>query len=160
MANLWLQQTDLSQAISEQGMVVVFDDIGAGQPDPTLVQALITRAEQLTQSWLIDAFGPPPLSATVLAQIGADPFLKSCAIECALVLMLDRRPEYFRASTPDIQARWKRWEGLMQRVLDARQRATTVATPPANVGGAVVDNANRLYVDSPGGPAGGNAGDY
>lgn len=158
MANIWLSATDLSQHAGEQALVAAFDDSGTGSADPVLVNAVISRAENEVLSWLVDEFGPPPIAAGTMAQLAADPFLKGAALEYAICWMYDRRPEYFRSSKEDIAARVSRADLRMERVLNARQRAPTVSTPPANVGGVSVDNANRIYVDSGDGTQ--NSGDY
>lgn len=150
--------TDLENATSPQAMIGAFDDQNIGAPSPAPVAAAVDRAEQEVLSWLVDELGPAPFSATVLAEIKGDPFLKYAAIEYCVALMYDRKPEYFKSSMDDIQERFKRADMRMKRVLDARQRPPTIATPPANVGGVSVDNANRLYVDSADGTQ--NSGDY
>jgi hypothetical protein len=164
MASIFgLTATDLANATSNDTLLACTDDStptspgGTGTPNPTIIAALIDRAEQEVMSWLVTELGPPPLSSVLMAQLAADPFLKYAALEYAVALMYDRHPEYTRTGT-DRSERMKRADQRMERVLDARQRPPTVPQPPANVGGTVVDNGPRIYIDSANGTK--NAGDY
>lgn len=160
MANVWLDASgsDIALAISQPTFLACFDDDNAGAADATAVQAVITRAENQVLSWLSE-YGPQPFSAAVLAQLGADPLLKDAAIKYAIAYTFDRHPEYIRSTRDESGGkRLKDADAMMERILDARQRPPTVATTPANVGGVVVDNGPRLYVDSADGST--NSGDY
>jgi hypothetical protein len=140
-----------------------FDDGNGGNPQNNpAVPAVIDRGEQEVLSWLGDELGPPPFNATILAQIGGDPFLKYAAIEYVMLYVYDRHPEYVRSGMKDRAARKESADLRMQRVLDARQRPPTVPTPPANVGGVAVDRSHRIITTGPeGGPGRGyHGGDY
>lgn len=157
---IWLAQSDLEAATSVEAVRACCDDANVGSPDPRNVAMVIRRAEQAVLSWLSE-YGPPPYSPEVLMQLGADDFLQSVALDYAVAFMFDRHPEYARSVRNDDSAgRFKACEAQMERILDSRQRPTTVQVAPANVGGVVVDGGVRAYVDSPGGRPGGNAGDY
>lgn len=158
MAAIWLALADLQNAFSTAAITAIFDDQNTGTPNAQSVNMLIDEAEQEVMSWLVDELGPPPLSAALMTQLAADTFLKYAALDYARALVVDKHPEYFRSKPEDVKARFKRADDRMERILDARQRPPTVPTKPANVGGVSVDNANRIYIDSPGG--GLNSGDY
>lgn len=161
MAAIWLTQQDLEAATSAKMVAACFDDDGNGSLNFPAIAAVIDRAEQEVMSYLVVELGPPPLSPALIAQLATDTFLKYAAVDFAVAYMFDRHPEYVRAKMQDDRARrLKSAEDRMIRILEARQRPPTVPTPPANVGGFSNDGANRLVTDSPGGPAGGNAGDY
>lgn len=156
---IWLQEQDISNAVGYPTLLACTDDDNTGAVNQTALAAIIDRGEQETLSWLIPEFGPAPINAIVLAQLVADPLLKYAALDYVVAFLYDRRPEYVRANRQDDSAmRLKAAKERMERILDARQRPVTAPTPPANVGGVVVDNANRIYVDSPDGSS--NSGDY
>lgn len=155
---IWLSRADLENATSFASVIACFDDNNVGTALPAAVSQIIDRAEQEVLSWLVDEFGPPPFAASTLTQLAGDHFLKYCALEYAVALMVDRRPEYFLSNRDDIKARMARADARMERVLQSRQRPPTVTKPPANVGGVSVDNAARIMVDSPDGTY--NGGDY
>ncbi len=158
MAAIWLTQSDLENATAADLVAAAFDDQNSGGVNSVAIAAIIDRAEQEVMSWLVTELGPPPIPAPVMAQLAADTFLKYAAQDYAVAFMIDRHPEAFRSSREDVKARIDRADVRMQRVLDARQRPPTVATKPANVGGVVVDNAHRIYIDNADGTQ--NCGDY
>lgn len=155
---VWLCRRDLESATSATMVAAIFDDDQTGSTDDFAMLGVIERAETQVLSWLSE-YGPPPFPPNVLAQLQADRFLKGCALAYVVPYMFDRHPEYVRANRQeDVEKRLKRADDLMMRVLEARQRPPTVPTPPANVGGASVDNGPRAYVDSADGTR--NSGDY
>lgn len=156
---IWLSQTNLENATSPRVVLTCFDDANTGQVNDTALNEILVSAETDTLSWL-DELGPPPFSAAILAELAADPFLVSAARDRAVILMYDRAPEVVRQNAGDLERRRKDWAALMTRIKDARQRPPTVAAKPANVGGVAMSNSNRIFVDNPNGPPGGNAGDY
>jgi len=153
-----LTQSDLQNASSIETVKAVFDDNNTGQLNTAAIAAVIERGEQEVLSWLVDEYGPAPFDTETLTELGADPFLKTCPLEYAVAHMFDRHPEYVRSGASDRRDRFKRADDRMKRVLQSRQRPTTVQRPPANVGGVAIDGASRLYVDSPDGTK--NSGDY
>jgi hypothetical protein len=156
---IWLDQADLENATSVQSVIACCDDTNVGVADPAIIASIIDRAEQEILSYLVGEYGPGPISATVMAQLEADNFLKYCALDYAVAFMYDRHPEAVPTDRGnDIQARKKSANEKMQRVMDARQRAPTVATPPANVGGVSTPVIDRVYISGPG--ARRNHGDY
>ena len=161
---LWLTQADLELGSNAETVVVCCDTNNSGSPDAAVVLDIIAGAEQEVLSWLIEEYGPAPLSTAVLAQLAADIFLARAARKYALIGMYERHPEYVRASkADDIASRRKEADDLMRRIVNATQTAPTVPTQPANVGGVVVDGASRIYIPNPNDPntrGGSNAGDY
>ena len=160
MAAIWLSVKDLVKATSFQTVTACTqDDESTNAPDLDVVNDLIGYGEAEVLSWLVPEYGPAPLSSQLLTEFAGDTFLKLCAIDFTIARMYDRRPEWVRANRSDsTESRTKDATARMGRVLSARQRAPTVTTPPANVGGAVVDGGNRLYSPEPDGTS--NAGDY
>lgn len=154
---VWLTQTDLENATTPTTVIQCFDDAATSTVNAPAVADVIARAESETLSWL-DEFGPPPFNSTILAQLGGDQFLKTAAQARAVILMYDRAPETVRQTVNDLEKRRKDWNELMTRIKDARQRPPNVPTPPANVGGVIVDNGARIYADSADGTK--NSGDY
>jgi|HubBroStandDraft_6_1064221.scaffolds.fasta_scaffold1650273_1 hypothetical protein len=158
---IWLTQGDLEGAMTIATVAAIFDDSNSGNLNQAAIALCIKRAEAQIQSWLVAELGPAPFSDTVLQQLSDDPLLYDAALLQAIIYAYDRDPAYVRANGKERIDRNKTLVDMMERILDARQRPPTVATPPANVGGVVVDNAARLYVDSPGSPPGNrNSGDY
>jgi hypothetical protein len=158
--SLWLTQTDLENATTVATVLGCFDDANTGTVSSTALDAVIDRAEQEVMSWLVAELGPPPITGAKLTQLQADTFLKYAAVEYAVYYMYDRAPETVRQSSGDQDKRYQGAVKRMERILDARQRPPTVATPPANVGGVSFANLNRIFADAPNGPVGGNAGDF
>jgi hypothetical protein len=155
MAGIWLEQTDLVNNLSVATFSAIFADPTTGIVNLDFVASVIERAEQEVLSWLVDEYGPAIESAQGL---GADLFLKGAALEYAIVYAFDRYPEYIRANGKEREQRYARAEARMARVLQSRQRPTSLPITPANVGGAVVDNGPRIAVDSADGTS--NMGDY
>lgn len=156
---IWLNLTDLENATSVQTVLACCDDGNVGAPDPAVLDSIIDRAEQEILSYLVGEYGPGPISPAVMTQLQADNFLKYCALDYAVAFMYDRHPEAVPTDRGnDIQARKKSAAEKMQRVMDARQRAPSVATPPANVGGIANPVVARIYVNGPGYRR--NHGDY
>ncbi len=155
MAGIWLEQTDLANNLSTATFSAIFDDPTTGVTNLDIVASVIERAEQEVLSWLVPEYGPDIQSAPGL---GADLFLKGCALEFAIVFAFDRYPEYIRANGKEREFRYARAEERMGRVMQSRQRPTSLPIKPANVGGAVVDNGPRIAVDSSNGQS--NSGDY
>lgn len=159
MAAIWLAQANLENATSLATVAACFDDANnPGTINQGALAEIIERAEQEALSWLVTELGPPPLSATVMAQLQADAFCKYASLDYAVAFMYERHPEYVRSQADEIQSRVKRADTRMERVLNARQRPPTVATRPANVGGVSVDGAPRIISDSPDGTY--NGGDF
>jgi hypothetical protein len=156
---IWLAQANLENATSVATVLACFDDKNEGIINETALNEILVRAEVQTMAKLHE-YGPPPFSVQILAQLGADDYLRAAATERAIILMYDRAPEAVRQSVNDLEKRRKDWKEMMDDILQARARPPTVPTPPANVGGVSVYNTNRIFVDNPGGPSGGNAGDY
>lgn len=157
---IWLNQIDIENALTPSVVLALFDDGNTGSVNGTAIAACIDTGEQEVLSWLIDEYGPAPLSAAVQAQLAADPALKYAALDYVKAVCFDRHPEYPQGATDAKERKWRyeRADARMERYLSGKQRPPTVATPPANVGGAYVDNGNRIYVDSSDGTS--NSGDY
>ena len=155
MAGIWLEQTDLANVMSVATFSAIFDDATTGVTNLDIVASVIERAEQEVLSWLVAEYGPAIEKAVGL---GSDLFLKGCAVEFALAYAFDRYPEYVRANGKESVDRHNRAEERMGRVLQSRQRPTSLPILPANVGGAVVDNGPRIAIDSANGTS--NMGDY
>lgn len=155
---LWLTQGDLENAMTIASVAAIFDDSNSGVLNEVAIASIISRAEGQVLSWMVAELGPAPFSDEVRTELGGDPMLKDAALQYAVIYSWDRDPAYVRANGKERVDRMAQAVALMQRILDARQRPPTVATPPANVGGVVVDGANRIYVDSPDGST--NSGDY
>lgn len=152
---------DLQNFTSPETVKAIFDDANTGTLNQVAIAAIIDRGEQEVLSWIVGEYGPPPFTTQVLADLGADPFLKYCALEYIVAHMFDRHPEYVRSGGKERGDRFMRADERMKRVLDARQRPPTVPDKPANVGGVLVDNGPRMYIDSPGSPpSNSNSGDY
>lgn len=153
MSSIWLAQLDLENAATPAMVTAIYDDGNTGALNTAAIAADIDRGEQEVLSWLGDEYGPPPFTGAILTQLSADPFLKYAALDYALAYMFDRHPEYPQGATDAKERSWRfqRADQRMQRVLSGRQRPTTMTTPPANVGGVVVDNAPRIISDSPDG---------
>jgi len=154
MSGIWLQQSDLVNVLSTVMYGAIFADPVTGITNGDIVNAVIERAEQEVMSWLVNEYGPDVPNATNLA---GDLFLKGCALEYAYCYAFDRYPEYAKVEEGR-EGRYKRAEERMERVLQSRQRPTSLPKPPANVGGVSVDNGSRIVVDGPGGVV--NSGDY
>ncbi len=152
---IWIDQSDLSNVLSVATFSAIFDDPSTGVTNNDIVASVIERAEQEVLSWLVDEYGTNIQSQ---ANLGGDLFLKGCALEFAIVYAFDRYPEYIKANGKEREERYQRAEDRMQRVLQARQRPTSLAKQPANVGGVSVDNGPRIAVDSADGTY--NGGDY
>jgi hypothetical protein len=155
MAGIWLQQSDIVNVLSVTTFAAIFNDPVTGITNGDIVNAVIERAEQEVLSWLVDEYGTTVQNATNLA---GDLFLKGCALEYAYAFSFDRYPEYVRANGPERAERYDRAEARMQRVLQSRQRPTSLPQLPANVGGVSVDNGPRIMVDGADGTY--NGGDY
>lgn len=156
---LWLSYQDLIDATSTDLAVACLNDDGnTPVADTHATKSVIARAEAKVLSYLSE-YGPPPFSEAILTDLGQDPFLGQCALNYAVAFMFDKHPEYVReGKASDVQKRLAYADAEMARVLESRQRPPQVKTPPANVGGTVVDDAPRLYVDGPQGQK--NNGDY
>jgi hypothetical protein len=154
---IWLQPIDVVRAVSLQTVIATCDDNNVGTYDIAVVNELIEEGEQELLSYLVGEYGPPPIPDVVMAQLAADRFLRSCALEYVKAQLFDRHPEAVR-STKERSDRFKRVDERLVRVLDARQRPTSVPTKPANVGGTENDGGPRLYADNSDGSK--NSGDY
>ena len=154
MAGTWLDQSDLQNVLSVATFSAIFADATSGLVDLEIVASVISRAEQEVLSWLVDEYG-----ATIQSEpnLGADLFLKGCALEYAVAFAYDRFPEYQRANGKDQVDRFARAEARMERVLQSRQRPTSLPKAPANVGGVLVNSQARIIAD---GADGANGGDY
>lgn len=155
MAGIWLEQTDLSNVLSVATFSAIFDDPTTGATNLGIVASVIERAEQEVLSWLVDEYGQSVVSVPGL---GADLFLKGCALEYAIVFAFDRYPEYVRANGKEREFRYARAEERMTRVLQSRQRPTSLTKVPANVGSSTVASGPRLVIDGTDGSY--NGGDY
>ena len=155
MAGIWLEQTDLTNVLSVATFAAIFDDASTGVTNLDIVASVIERAEQEVMSWLIGQYGQAVQSDPGL---GADLFLKGCALEFAIVFAFDRYPEYVRANGKEREARYARAEERMTRVLQSRQRPTALKNLPANVGGSTVASGPRMVIDGTDGTY--NGGDY
>lgn len=159
---LWLSRKTLESATNRKLVAASFadDETGAFQEDELC--EVIERAEGEVLSWLAGEYGPVPFTPAMLAQFKADSFLKYCALDFGVAFMLEKHPEYVRSS--EMQSNRKTlYDGAterMKRVKKAEQEPPKVPTSPANVGGVSVGSSANLYIDSPGGMPGGNAGDY
>jgi hypothetical protein len=155
---IWLTQGDLENAITIATVAAIYDDSNSVALNTVAIASVIARAEGQVLSWLVAELGPAPFSDALTAQLAGDAMLKDAALQYAVIYSYDRDPAYVRQNGKERIDKMKSVVDLMERILDARQRPPAVPTPPANVGGVVVDNATRLYVDSPDGTS--NAGDY
>lgn len=155
---IWLSPSDLQGAVSNATITACFNDDNTDVLNEQAIHLVLLRAEQEVLSWLAPEFGPPPFTPGVLAQLAADDFLRSAALEYAIAFTFDRHPEFARSSGKERTDRFERANKRMERILDGRQRPPTVQEKPANVGGVVVDNAPRIYADSADGTH--NSGDY
>lgn len=157
--SIWLSQADLEGAMSVATVAAIFDDQNTGTLNVAAMGLVIDRGEHEVLSWLIDEYGQDVLTnSTLQADLADDIFLKGCALEYTVAYAFDRHPEYVRANGRERGDRFKRAQERMERVLQSRQRPTSMPKVPANVGGFVVDNGPRLVVDSADGTS--NAGDF
>ena len=148
-------QADLENRLSIASVLGLYDD-GNGTVNATALAAVIVNAEQETLSWLVDEQGNVP---SMPSDLQTDPFFKGCALDFAIAYSIERRPEYAKqAGLGTKESYFARASKRMERVLDGRQRATQMAERPANVGGMVNDNSNRIIVDNADGTQ--NSGDY
>lgn len=155
---LWLTRGTLENRMTIATVAAIFDDSNSENLNTNAINEVIESAEAQVLSWLVAELGPAPFSDTVIGQLKRDALLRDAAVQYAIIYSYDRDQAYVRANGKERIDRMKQVNDLMERILDARQRPPTVVTPPANVGGVVVDNANRLYVDSADGTS--NAGDF
>lgn len=158
MAAIWLAQSDLENATSVEDVLAIFDDTNSGAVNLAAIAQVINSAEQEVLSWLVGEYGPAPMSAQTLAELAADPFLKSAALEFAKWFMFDRKPEYVRSSPSSQTERWDRATARMERIANARQRPPTVVVKPANVGGIFHPGQQTIYTPNPDGTP--NSGDF
>lgn len=146
-------QTDLENALSVATILALFDD-GTGTVNTTALTATIDRGENELRSWLIDEYG-----INLPTDLASDPFLKYCALDFTLGYAIERHSEYAKqAGLGTKETYFNRAKERSIRVLQGRQRPTTVAEKPANVGGVVTDNSSRIIVDNSDGSR--NSGDY
>jgi hypothetical protein len=155
MAGIWLQQSDLVNVLSVATFTAVFNDPVTGVTNLDIVDAVIQRAEQEVMSWLVNQYGPDVQNQENLA---GDLFLKGCALEYAYAFSFDRYPEYVRANGPERAERYKRAEERMQRVLQSRQRPTSLPKQPENVSSVSISNVSPIISAGPDGTY--NGGDY
>ena len=148
-------QADLENRLNVATVLALFDD-GNGAVNAAALAATITHGEQELISWIIAELGG---GNTLPADTANDPFLKGCALEFAAGFAIERHPEFAKAQgfgkPSDF---YDRATKRAERIVDGRQRATTIAETPANVGGTVTDNSNRIILDSADGTL--NSGDY
>ena len=154
MPGIWLQQSDLSNVLSVATFSAIFADAGTGVTNDDIVSSVIERAEQEVLSWLVDEYGA---DIQFDPNLSADLFLKGCALEYVVAFSYDRFPEYQRANGKDQVDRFARAEARMERVLQSRQRPTSLPKTPANTGGVLVNSQARIIAD---GADGANGGDY
>src|SRR3977135_2047091 len=95
MAGIWLEQADLTNVLSVSTFAAIFTDPATGSLNLDVIASVIQRAEQEVLSWLVDEYGPAIENSPGL---GADIFLKGCALEFALVFAFDRYPDYVSAN--------------------------------------------------------------
>lgn len=154
MAGIWLQQSDLVNVLSTVMYSAIFADPTTGITNTDIVDAVIGRAEQEVMSWLVGQYGPDVANQQNLA---GDLFLKGCALEYAYAYSFDRYPEYAKVEEGRAD-RYKRAEERMQRVLQSRQRPTSLPTQPANTSSTVISNVNSIISAGPDGQY--NSGDF
>lgn len=155
MAGIWIDQTDLVNVMSVATFAACFNNPVTGALDLDGVAATIDRAEQEVLSWLIDEYGTGIQSEP---NLGADRFLKGCALEFAIVYAYDRHPEYVKANGKERADRYAIAEKRMERVLESMQRPTSLAKKPANVGGTTVTDGPRIITTGVDGTN--NGGDF
>jgi len=146
-------QTALEQLIGKQTVLACFDDNNVGAPDPGSLQAVQTLSDRDVDAALATEFegltfpleDPPNLVVHASLLFGR-------------AYTYERRPEYVkRYGTSAMDAA----RAYLEQLISGRKYLTDalgITETPADVGGAVVDNANRIFVDSPDGTS--NAGDY
>lgn len=154
MAGIWLAQSDLVNVLSTVMFSAIFDDPSTGVTNTDIVNAVIERSEQEVISWLVSQYGPDVPNQQNLA---GDLFLKGCALEYAYAYAFDRYPEYAKVQEGRAD-RYKRAEERMQRVLQSRQRPTSLPTQPANTSSVVVSNVTPIISTGPDGTY--NGGDF
>lgn len=153
--SIWLDQTDLENAMSVATVAAIFDDANTGTLNTHAMNGVIERAEQEVLSWLVGQYGP---NIQQDQDIATDMFLKGCSVEYAVAFAFDRHPEYVRANGKERGERFERAQSRMERVLQARQRVTTAPKIPLNVGGVTVDDSRRIIVSNSDGTY--NSGDF
>jgi hypothetical protein len=151
-----ISRSDLESAISAQTVLALFDD-GSGNVSEDAISRCINSAEAEVFSYLTNYTIPSDSAAS-----GLDVLLQAAAIDFAICLAYERKPEYGKFSGEDQnrKPRWDRAVARMERIQEGQQIPTTLAAsaPPANVGGYTVDNSSRISIDSANGSS--NTGDF
>jgi len=147
------EQSALEQLLGKSTVLACLDDGNKGYPDPGVLSFLQAQSDAKIDGALATEYAgltfpvPNPPQLVVHA-----------SLMWARYLTYQRRPEYVKLYGKQAHDDAK---AAINQLVEAREYLTDMldgVVKPANVGGASVDGANRIYVDSPDGTK--NSGDY
>lgn len=134
----WATETNLKNALNANTWIHLFDDDGDGTvaEGGAAVTLVLERAHEEVLSHL------PNLYATIPSDSPIITLLKSCELDFAYTLALERRPELVKSMGEEaVRAPWNRALKRMDRIRESIQRITAnhpgSATGPANIGGDI-----------------------
>jgi hypothetical protein len=142
--SVWISSADVEAFLSPAVLREIYDDtnLGPGVFDPATSAAVlldIDAAEGQTASYLLPEYAIGVIEATDrLVRILALEFFRSYAFE--------RHPELVRSGQAAEMR--KRADTFALRVQAATQRLPDTTAKPANVGGVVVSNGPRAFLDT------------
>ncbi len=144
----WATEADLKNALNANIWIHIFDEDGDGSVDEAQANVLLVleRSYHEVLSYMPNLYDTLPGASPVIS------LLKSCQLDFAVTLALEKRPELARSmGNETIEERWKRADARMDRIRKSIQRLTDNApggADPANVGGTVV-NGTAADPDTP-----------
>jgi len=151
-------QTDLENALSPATVLAIYDDTASGVVSTDALTAVIKRSDAEVNSYM--AINYPKL-VLPLADAPTPDTLKFASLEFGIVYSRDRKPEYWKnAQDKERENRLAEARKKMDRFAVAQQVLFDVpAQPrPSNVGGIVLDQGQRVTIDSITGES--NMGDF
>ena len=145
MANI--TQAEVIIAMSPATVLAIFDDDNDGELDEDSLDRFIARGSAYGDSWVAGVYtGPFPLTTMPIPSM-----LAEVSLQYTLFFIYERHPEFTRTLGENQDQRWKRAEGLGEKLAKSVQRITEMT--PGNVGSVVhakagsTDDCPRIFDD-------------
>lgn len=154
----YITQEDLEAQLSPTTVMRLFDDENTGTANASAINRVLSRACSWVDSFLARVYrGPFPVPQRPVPQVIID-----CALEFAIAFSFERHPEYVATYGESYRAdsRFERACAMAERLCNGLQEIPDWVLQPkaGNIGGIVMDNAQRVILDSPDGTR--NNGDF
>jgi hypothetical protein len=152
----YITQAEFMFAISPAMVLAIFDDNSDGVIDAATVDSYIGRGSSMADAWIAPVYtGPFPITQTPVPAM-----IRELTLLYTLAYTYERHPEYSRIADRGVADMLKRADEMGERLQSAVLRISDYAAQPkpANVGGIVRDDAQRVIVTSANGTS--NRGDF